>query len=259
MFATLIVVLPSLYTGGDVHVSHGTNRKIFKGASINAYTTSMLAWYTDVMHEVKPIESGYRLALSFNLIHTSPGIPRPTLPDMHSAIARLRHVLRKWSKNAYKADMDEWAAEIVAYILDHPYSEVNLKMGALKGKDRHKISNIRGVAEEMGFAVCLAHLKYVESGLADHDGGYSYGHGGGCYDDSDDEMEDDFAHNGMAEISEKTLKLSHLVNLRGAKFKLHGKPLPIRQSNLIPEYYFEDKEPDDESYEGYQGNVSGSL
>lgn len=257
MFATVIIVLPSLYSGGDVHVSHGNNRKVFQGGPINAFTTSILAWYTDVMHEVKPIESGYRLALSFNLIHTSPGIPRPTLPDMHSAITRLRHVLRKWSKDAYEVDMDEWQAEIVAYVLEHQYSEVNLKMGALKGKDRHMISNLRGVAEELGFAVCLANLKYVESGSGDHDGGYSYDYGRRrrWYDDSEP-SDEEVSDPGMADIDEKTLEINHLVNLDGVKL-LPGKPLPLEECNLIPEDYFEGQSPDNHEYEGYQGNVSG--
>ncbi|KAG6805401.1 hypothetical protein H0H93_004866, partial [Arthromyces matolae] len=72
MFATAIIVLPSLYTGGEVHVSHSSTTKVLDFASHSLLSTALLAWYTDVVHEVKPLKSGYRLALSYNLIHTVP-------------------------------------------------------------------------------------------------------------------------------------------------------------------------------------------
>lgn len=166
MFATMVVVLPSHYTGGEVVVSHGPSNKIFNLAPSSMFTTSVLAWYTDVMHEVKPITSGYRLALSYNLIHTSPGIPRPTLPNMHTAVTYLREVLRKWSKGAYDANA-EGETDMFAYILEHKYSNLNLRIGALKGQDAHLISHLRGVASDLGFVVCLANLEYTVTGPGD--------------------------------------------------------------------------------------------
>jgi hypothetical protein len=209
------------------------------------------------MHEVKPITSGYRLALSYNLIHTSQGIPRPTLPDMHSAVTRLRHVFEKWSKGAYKNDVEEWDADMVAYILQHQYSQVNLKTGALKGEDRHLIAHLRAVAEEMGFMVCLANLEFVESGYAEDDGGYYKRSRYDCYDSDDDD--DDFDDTpGMAGVEEKRLTISNLVDLEGVNM-LNGKTLTLNEENLIPENAFEGASPDDTEYEGYQGNVSITL
>lgn len=71
MFATIIIVLLSSYSGGQVHVSHSASSHLYDLAPSSASATSVLAWYTDVIHEVKPITSGYCLALSYNLIHTS--------------------------------------------------------------------------------------------------------------------------------------------------------------------------------------------
>ena len=258
MFATVIIVLPSLYTGGEVHVSHGNTRKIFDLASSSAFTTSLLTWYTDVMHEVKPITSGYRLALSYNLIHTSPGIPRPTLPDMHSTVSHLRHILHKWSKGAYDGSNEE--TDIIAYLLEHEYSHVNLKMGALKGKDAHLVANLRGVAEEEGFMVCLANLEYNISGVADDDGrGYYGGYGGRkrnrWYDDDDDgdDDDDDGEAPSMIEETDTSMEVKNLVDLDG--LSMMGGDLSLSQENLIPENPFEGVEPDDKEYEGYMGNV----
>lgn len=92
MFATVIIVLPSQYTGGQVHVSQSSAAKVIDLAPISLHSTSVLAWYTDVVHEVKPVTLCYRLALSYNLVYASPGVPRPTLPDMDGAVAQLYHV-----------------------------------------------------------------------------------------------------------------------------------------------------------------------
>jgi hypothetical protein len=52
MFATLIVVLPSKFAGGDAHLSHAGNNLVFNTSNDSLKKTSVLAWYTDVMHEV---------------------------------------------------------------------------------------------------------------------------------------------------------------------------------------------------------------
>ena len=51
MFASIIVVLPSTFTGGTAHLSHGT----LSGSQDSPLKTTGLSWYTDVMHEIKPV------------------------------------------------------------------------------------------------------------------------------------------------------------------------------------------------------------
>jgi hypothetical protein len=245
MFATVIIVLPSLYTGGQVHVSHGSSNKIFDLAPSSAFTTSLLAWYTDVVHEVKPITSGYRLALSYNLIHTSQGVPRPCLPDMHGAIMELRVVLRKWAKGGYEHSNNP---TVLAYLLKHQYNEVNLRAGALKGEDAHKISHLQGVAEEFDIVLCLANLDLTIKGVADDSGGgyykrskYDYRYG--SYSDRESTPD-------MMEEIERDMFLTNLVHLDGGVSMMSGHDLVIEEESLIPEKPFEDLPPDDTEYEG---------
>jgi hypothetical protein len=84
MFATVVVVLPSELTGGDIHVSQNGDTGVHDTSENSAFETEFLAWYTDVTHEVREITSGYRLALSYHLINTSPDISphtcRATIP-----------------------------------------------------------------------------------------------------------------------------------------------------------------------------------
>ena len=150
MFASLIIVLPSRFQGGEVHVSHGDNKDIFDISPSSEFSISALAWYTDVIHEVKPVTSGYRLAISYNLVNPSRGLPAPHLPDMHTAVSGVQRVFRMWAKGEY--DTTD-SSGTIAYLLDHQYSDAGLEFTALKGKDAALISNIKRVAEKEG--ICL--------------------------------------------------------------------------------------------------------
>lgn len=86
MFATINIVLPSLFGGGAAHRTYGNKSHI--GGLISTPQILFLAWHMDVMYEVKPIMCGQRLALSYNLIRsTSSPNPLPAL----SRILRLSY------------------------------------------------------------------------------------------------------------------------------------------------------------------------
>ena len=252
MFATVVLVLPSSYNGGQVHVSHSGSSEAFDFAPHSLTTMCALAWYTDVLHEVKPVTSGYRLVLTYNLIHTAPGIPQPTLPDMHNAVTELRSVLHKWAECQYP---DDPQLRIIAYLLKYQYNEVNLKMGALKGEDAHKVSHLRVIAQQLGYVVGLATLCCHMSGEADDSCGETEGWGMNLT--SDEEEDDGYRRGrspGMAEISDTTLTIENLVDLTGSQIPGITN-FELSEENLIPDNPFEDQVPDESDYEGYLGNV----
>ena len=254
MFATLIIVLPSSYTGGEVHVTHASKTKVIDLSPISLLSTCVLAWYTDVKHEVKPVTSGYRLALSYNLIHTSPGVPIPSLPNMNAAVDEIRRVLHKWKKDSYEEPADP--TQIVAYLLKHQYSPANLATGAatLKGEDAHKVAHLRPVAEELGYIVCLANLEYTMSGSADDDFGYR-SYGGWKRHRYSEDYDEDEGNPSMLEVNDESLIVENVVDLNGNKL-LGPHKLSLDKEWLVPKDPFEGLDPDDQEYEGYMGNVS---
>lgn len=239
MFASLIIVLPSKFEGGQVHVSHGSDNDVFNVSPDSEFTTSALAWYTDVTHEVKPITSGYRLAISYNLVNTVPGIPPPHLPDMHSAVSLVEGIFRRWRKGGYDDD-DEFSGTI-AYLLDHEYSEAGLEFAALKGKDATLISNIREVAEKQGICLRLGILECEVSG----DANVFY---------SDDEWG---PPPKMEEVHDTEYRIEGLYDLEGDLAKGRDSISLNPEFDMIPQDPgFEGQVPDDKEFEGYTGNVS---
>ncbi|KAJ2934372.1 hypothetical protein H1R20_g2698, partial [Candolleomyces eurysporus] len=78
MFATIIIVLPSAFKGGQVHLSHAGQKKIIDIAKDSAFTTSFFAWYTDVAH-LLPIANGLDFSVCIaKLVFTRSGWADPT-------------------------------------------------------------------------------------------------------------------------------------------------------------------------------------
>ena len=250
MFATIVIVLPSRFTGGTVCVSHGDLNSTFEHCANSLTQTTVLAWYTDVEHQVKAVTSGYRLALSFNLIHTTNAL-RPALASHTAVSRRLQRILLSWKQ------AEQNAPDKIIYVLAHKYSHANLSGSALKGLDAHLVALLENVGRPLGFGMGLANLTCTESGIAvDNGGGCGYGRRRryGRYDDDDD---DDVY---MEEVESRSVQIEHLVDISGhliqAKldFRNETKTIP---SDLV-ESITADGNYDNQEYEGYMGNVSSS-
>lgn len=233
MFATIIIVLPSRFTGGTAHLTHGGISAVYDSSANSHYQTSALAWYTDVTHEIKPITSGYRLALSYNLIHTTQSL-RPALSYDPDLIAKLRRVLQTWEDDKGRC---EDGPEKLVYLLKHTYSQANLRAGALKGVDAHKVAMLDSVANQIGVRLGLATAQCVQSGMAQ-----DYGRG--------------WSGRPEFEEMETELSITNFVDLQG---ELITSLLDIDEDfETIPVDLADSVEcgrAEKEDYEGYQGNV----
>ncbi|GJE94435.1 2OG-Fe(II) oxygenase [Phanerochaete sordida] len=80
MFATLVVVLPTPHKGGALAFRHGDSEYIFDSAAAIADASepsiAFAAFYSDVEHEVTPVENGHRVTLTYNLYFGA----RPKVP-----------------------------------------------------------------------------------------------------------------------------------------------------------------------------------
>ncbi|KAF5390844.1 hypothetical protein D9757_004527 [Collybiopsis confluens] len=257
MFATAVVLLPSQHTGGQLVLSHDNASQIYDFSAESFLGTSVMAWYTDVFHEVKPVTSGYRLALSFNVVRSATSsLAVPKLPDMADPGKPLRTFFRKWQAEKFDDPRDK-----AAYLLGHSYSKNDLLHGeeCLKGKDAHLLSYVRDVAEELGFVLALANIDYTVTGPAnDYGGGYSHYKRGRWYDESDDSDggPSDVSMDRDCDVVDRKLSVSDLYDLDG---NLVPGEIDIGNEDLIPENCFDGKSPDDKEYEGYQGNYAGNI
>jgi hypothetical protein len=67
MFGSLVISLPSKFTGGMLKVKHNNNYKEFDLSIDNKKEIKWVAFYSDCEHEIEEVLSGYRITLTYNL------------------------------------------------------------------------------------------------------------------------------------------------------------------------------------------------
>ena len=141
MFATLVVVLPSIHAGGELVVRHKGREVRLALRSEEPAEAAFAAFYADCVHEVLPITEGHRLTLVYNLVRHGRGRP-PEPPSYEREQARIAAVLRPWAEG--KAHPDDHSPEKLVYPLEHAYTPAELGFAALKGADARSGWRARG-------------------------------------------------------------------------------------------------------------------
>ena len=90
MIGTLVVTLPSAYTGGELLIEHGGEVTAYRGSKA---ALSLVAFYADCRHEVLRVKSGYRITLTYNLLLT--GDTAGTGVDAEATVGELARCLRE--------------------------------------------------------------------------------------------------------------------------------------------------------------------
>lgn len=247
MFATLIIVLPSLYTGGALVVRHRDQEVRLELSSPEPSQVAFAAFYADCVHEILPIETGYRLALVYNLRRQGRGrLPKP--PSYDTEQARVTALLQRWS--AGKAVPDDDAPEKLLYPLEHAYTPAELGFEALKGADAAAASVLVTAAAAADCELYLALVSIKESGSAEYLGYYG-SRRGRRYDDDDEENFE------VVEVDDRVETLSDWRSPDGSQPALGD--LPFVEDELCPPDAFADLEPDEQYFHEATGNEGASF
>jgi hypothetical protein len=97
MFATLVVVLPSTSTGGELVIRHKGREARLDLRCDDPSEAAFAAFYADCVHEVLTIEAGCRLALVNNLLRKEKG-PLPEPPSYDAEQVRVAELLQSWAR-----------------------------------------------------------------------------------------------------------------------------------------------------------------
>ncbi|KAF5359066.1 hypothetical protein D9758_004798 [Tetrapyrgos nigripes] len=177
MFATVLVSLPCEHTGGELVLTHSNSTTTYESSTTSLDVIDVTGWYTGVCYEVKPVTSGYRLCLCFNLFHaidSASGIPR--LDSAVSSDEGLRAVLTKWKDN--RNLLASKSGDTVAYVLNggqygSNYDKLRSGIRFLDDEDARLVSNVRNVAEGLGFFLGIAMFELNRGGNIDSDDSWS--------------------------------------------------------------------------------------
>lgn len=251
MFATLVIVLPSVYRGGELRIRHGEREVRLDLCCADPSDAAFVAFYADCVHEVLPITSGTRLTLVYNLIRSGkaePASPPQYLPEQ----AQLVTLLKRWM-----ADQDGQAGDApvkLVYPLEHAYSAAELGFDTLKNADAALAKVLVAAAAQAGCEIHLGQVSIEESGAAEYSGDYRRGRYRYDDDEDEDEDEDDFE---VVEINERSASIAEWRRPDGSATSLGA--LPLIDEELCPPDAFDDEDPDEQHFHEATGNEGASF
>jgi hypothetical protein len=237
MVGTLVLAWPSAHIGGPLRVRHGSGEFAFSSQQLGH--SSELRWcafYADCRHEVLPVEEGWRVALTFDLVvpAAAAGSGGDAAPD-----ARLQVLLQTEFGTDGPPRLQPWAL-----LLDHEYTEHGLRWHLLKGPDRARVAALRAAARPLGLSLHLALAELHQTWSAEHpDGRSRRGRPSGAPE--------------PGELIDSSLTLDHWVDEDGGTGSRHA--MSIAEDDL---HGFSDTDEAylvDEQYEGYMGNWGETL
>jgi len=246
MVGTLVVLLPSEAKGGALVVEHGSEKVSYRGS---ATKLTLIAFYADCRHEVKPLREGYRVALTFNLLRSGDPVKAQVeagqIDALAAAVESYFHTKRppNWRNEEGKPP------QRLAYLLDHEYTQRSLGWNRLKGQDAARVAALCQAAERLDCGILLALADVHEIWQCEEED-WGYGR------DWDDEDEDDDTAHDLVDLVDYTIELSHCLGSDAGRAQIAQ---GIGQDEVCSTTESDDLEPYAYEYEGYMGNYGNTV
>lgn len=230
MFGTLVIVLPSNHNGGELTVRFDGKQKHldFAGDAGN-FKMPYAAFYADCEHEIRPVTSGYRVCLVYNLVQQR-AADNLKLKSLKGQVAKLADLLQD-------ARYDP-ARPTKIILLGHQYTPENFSVQTLKLNDRSKAEALLRAADKAGYYSKMALVTSYRAGMPG-DGGY--------YDDFDENAT-------MDEVYDESLSIDHWMADGTPPLKIQ-----FVEDDLIASFQLDEGEPIVKELEGYMGNYGPDL
>jgi len=253
MVGSLVVTLPSSFTGGALEVEHRGETTSFRGSKKKL---SFVAFYSDCRHQIKPVKSGYRVVLTYDLVLRGVSVAGQS-PD-----AELVEELARCLEMHFAEPL---GPSRLVYLLDHEYTQRGLSWSRLKGDDVARVSALGMAAERARCEAVLALVDVHETWSAmepedQHSWRGRYGYGG--WENDEDEDGDSFDSAGsdeyeLDELIESTVTLDSWLGRPDGGVEEVG--LIIGEDEVCASTPSGDLVPRASEYEGYMGNWGNTL
>lgn len=250
MVATLVVSLPSAHTGGELVIDDN--------GTLTSYPASredltLVAFYADRRHEVRPVRSGTRITLTFNVLLRASTQPQATHSIDGAAALIEEHFTQE--RTYYGRPLN--APTALAFLLDHEYSQHGLTSQRLKGADAGNVAILSAAARatECEWALALTDINEVRHAEESYDDGGFYD-GDYYFDDNDDDLSDvDESDYGIGEIIDDSV-IAVWWNDAESHGDIHFAFGPGEVSAATPTF---EHTPYSSEYEGYMGNYGNTV
>jgi hypothetical protein len=242
MLASMIVVLPNRFEGGELIVRHGAaEEKLTFDEAANGKAPCYAAFYADCEHEVQRVIHGVRLCLAYNLVlkprrGKSSDVAKPATP-----VDALAESIRSW--------IAKQPTTPLVFALEHHYTERGLSLDLFKGVDRQLADLVVSAAKKMD---CLVYLAQVSRHLLQHadDGSFGYSYSRHYRPPRRGPIE-------IGETYEDELFGMQWTDVEGEKQPWES--IAFDLSAIVSSVPIDDWKPTSEEFEGYTGNAGNTL
>lgn len=227
-FATLVIVLPSEHEGGEAVVRLGNQKRTLSITEPREFSYSYMAWYADADCSVEPVSSGYRLVLTYNLIHQTGDIKAVRSSSvLNDNRATIDNALEAWKT---RLGDDETTTDMLIHLFEDEYQQGKLGLQALEGSDQVQSLRLNEACQEHGFSMFLGQLVHTNRRNG--------------YEEEDEEDQD----------QDQDWTLAKLFTLEGVCI---AETFDVEQDSIIQDQPFENQPPDDEQCDDYHEGGAG--
>ena len=260
MVATLVVLLPSNFSGGSLKIDqHGDKRTFDTGIDARSHLT-FIAFYADCHHEVTKVTAGYRVALTYNLVLEGVSKSLAKSPsDAFTNNIKSYFSAKKADASSYRQETPRW----LVYLFNHQYTQKSLNWKGLKGADRESAAQFLATAKELDLVAHLALADVHEAWTAeedDFDDNYRRRYWDSEDDEDEDEKEEPSNDPATMDVQDLVLQettLCHWVNEEGKHCEFG--PKYVRDEMVCWSKANDEFKPTKAEYEGYMGNYGNTV
>ena len=270
MVGSLVVTLPSSFKGGALVVRHAGMSATYRSPK---KSLSLVAFYADCRHEVRPVTSGYRVTLTYNpLLQGDAATVDPPPAQVDPVAAWLLGHFETAAAPARRtagAAAHEPARRLV-YLLDHEYTARGLSWSRLKGPDAMRAATLQAAAVQAGCEVVLALADIHETWdcMEQEESPWYGGSEPRRWDDWDDELDEDDPRAGGQSLGDQDrYQLEDLIDWDVTLVcwidAPDGEPKPVSlsidPSDVCASVPSVELPPYASEYEGYMGNYGNTM
>lgn len=258
MLGTLVVILPATFTGGAMVIEHHDARATCRGSGRQL---TFVAFYADCHHEVRPVTTGHRVVLTYNL--TAKG--RPSKSATGVGDDRIEALARRIQRYFDTPRPPRWASDArrecpdrLVYLLDHQYTRRSLAWHRLKNADATRAAALRAVAERLDCEMMLALADVHESWSCEdeYDTFLRYRHRGGRSDENEDGDDNAAERFDLLELLDSDVELRHWIPSKG---RAEGMSAAAGHDEVCFTKATNELEPFASEHEGYMGNWGNTV
>jgi 2OG-Fe(II) oxygenase superfamily len=261
MIATLVVILPSDFTGGGMVLEHHGETITVSGSRGKL---TFVAFYADCHHRVRPVTRGYRVVLTYNLMLEGGAAPVAAPPHQIEALARgVRRFFETPRPPRWPGESQREPPDRLVYLLDHQYTQRGLAWSRLKNADAERAVVLREVARRLDCEIVLALADAHETWACEEEepryGHYGYRRRG--YRRYGEEDEEDVAvasseTPALTELLDSQVELRHWVRSGGRPEAIGG---AVGPEELCYTRASVELDPFASEHEGYMGNWGNTV